>query len=100
MLFKKIKKEIYFFELVTFEPVRNYYNYYYFYITSKNIPCSPKMSNAYPEELRLLIAERDEMPFQLTQLSLLKYALKTNFSFKNKINCKKHLTKVKKYDII
>ncbi len=64
---------MYFFELVTVEPICNYSCYYYFATGRHNAPRSLEMTNKYPDELRLLIEDREETPIILECIDFFTY---------------------------
>lgn len=64
---------MYFFELVTLEPICGYSCYYYFATGTHNAPRSLKMTNKYPDGLRLLIEDREETPVALECIDFFTY---------------------------
>ena len=64
---------MYFFELITVEPICNYSCYYYFATGTHNAPRSLEMTNAYPDGLRLLIEDREETPVTLECIDFFTY---------------------------
>lgn len=64
---------MYFFELVTLEPIAGFHEYYYFTGIGAHCPHSLKLDNNYPDKLRLLIEDREETPFRLNCIDLSTY---------------------------
>ena len=76
---------MYFFELITLEPICNYSCYYYFATNTYCAPRSLEMTNKYPDGLRLLIEDHEEVPVSLHRLSFHQYLyrkfIKNKYSF-------------------
>ena len=66
---------MYFFELVTLEPICGYSCYYYFATGKHNAPRSLEMTNKYSDKLRLLIEDREETPIILECIDALRLFL-------------------------
>ena len=64
---------MYFFELVTLEPICGFHEYYYFMAFGKRCPRSIKLDNHYPNKLRMLIEDREETPFTLNCIDFFTY---------------------------
>lgn len=64
---------MYFFQLVTLEPVCGFHKYYYFIATGARYPRSTKLDNNYPDKLRLLIEDGEETPFTLECIDFFTY---------------------------
>lgn len=64
---------MYFFELVTLEPICGFHEYYYFMAFGKCCPRSTKLDNHYPNKLRMLIEDREETPFTLNCIDFFTY---------------------------
>ena len=64
---------MYFFELVTLEPICGFHEYYYFMAFGKHCPRSTKLDNHYPDKLRMLIEDREETPFTLNCIDVFTY---------------------------
>ena len=65
---------MYFFQLITLEPIRGgSYRYYFFVGFGKHCPRSEKLDNKYPNKLKLLIEDRNEIPFSLHCISFFTY---------------------------
>lgn len=86
---------MYFFELITVEPICGYSCYYYFVTSTHSVPQSLEMTNKYPDELRLLIEDHEEVPIILHQLNLYQYLYrkfiknKYGFMFGYRVNWEK-----------
>ena len=64
---------MYFFQLVTLEPICGFHEYYFFTGFGKRCPRSLKLDNKYPTKLRLLIEDREETPFTLECIDFFTY---------------------------
>ena len=64
---------MYFFQLITLEPIGGFYEYYFFTAFGKRCPRSTKLDNNYPDKLRLLIEDREETPFTLECIDFFTY---------------------------
>lgn len=64
---------MYFFQLVTLEPVCGFHKYYYFIGTGTHCPRSLKLDNNYPDKLRILIEDGEETPFTLECIGFFTY---------------------------
>lgn len=64
---------MYFFELIALEPVCGNHHYYYFAAPAARCPRSVKSSNQYPDKLRTLIEDREEVPFVLNCIDFFTY---------------------------
>ena len=64
---------MYFFQLVTLEPICGFHEYYFFMAFGSRCPRSTKLDNKYPDKLRLLIEDREETPFTLECIDFFTY---------------------------
>ena len=64
---------MYFFQLVTLEPICGFHEYYFFAAFGKRCPRSTKLDNKYPDKLRILIEDREETPFTLECIDFFTY---------------------------
>lgn len=86
---------MYFFQLVTLEPVCGFHRYYFFTAFGKHCPRSIKLDNSYPDKLRLLIEDGEEIPFTLECISFFAYIYRKyikqrgHFSFGYRVNWEK-----------
>lgn len=64
---------MYFFEFVTLEPICGNHHYYYFTSTGARCPQSAELNNQYPDKLRLLVEDREEIPFTLHCIDFFTY---------------------------
>ena len=63
---------MYFFQLVTLEPVCGFHKYYFF-TAGKHCLHSFKLDNNYPDKLRLLIEDGEEIPVTLECINFFTY---------------------------
>jgi hypothetical protein len=70
---KEINKKMYFFQLVTLEPICGFHKYYYFMATGGRCPRFIKLDSNYPDKLRLLVEDREETPLTLECIDFFTY---------------------------
>ena len=86
---------MYFFQFVTLEPVCGFHKYYFFMATGACCPRSIKLDNNYPDKLRLLVEDGEEIPFTLECISFFTYIYRKyikkreSFSFGYRVNWEK-----------